>query len=295
MHIYSLGHTQCLIEIPTSGNTLRILVDGWLSDYAVSDLMERSPRITINWANLPKIDIVYISHSHMDHIDPYFLNELYKHQSPTLLLAETLAYIVPTLQKYLPSTKIELLKQLKPYEISGAKITGLIFENPEVGNEEDVMSLFVEHGNSCIYLEIDTLPPEDPTEQDKLWALFNKKPYKNRLYVSSRNELEGNLSILDIAPAKRKNYEKQYRATRKEWIEWQYEKFEAEAVEYRDIRDLPGFYLALIGQGMQCPESISPELACTKIFPLDEIAEIERASARRFHKKFEVTALTAGK
>ncbi len=246
LQIHSLGHTECLIEASGKSRTVRILLDAWLSGFSVADLMERSPKITIDWNVFPKIDVVYISHSHLDHLDPYFLSELFAHQSPTLLLAETLAHTIPVIQKYFPNTKIEILKQLTSYEIDGIKLTGLIFENEEIGNEEDVMSLFVEDENACAYFEIDTIPPEDPAEQKKLAALFNKKPFKQRLYISSRNELEGNLSILDIAPEKRKNYEKQYRATRKEWIEWQYEKFEVEAVEYPDIRDLTGFTLALI-------------------------------------------------
>ena len=295
MRIHSLGHTECLIEIPTPEKTVHILLDAWLSAYSVADLMERTPRISIDWATFPRIDLVYISHAHLDHLDPYFLSVLYSQQSPILLIAETISYVIPTLKTFLPNAQIEVLKPSIPYSFQGAKLTGLTFANDELTNEEDVMSLFVEHGDTALYFEIDTIPPEDPEEQKKLHALFTKKPYKHRLYVASRNELEGNLSILDLPPAKRKSYEKQYRSTRKEWMEWQYAKFESWEAEYRDIRDLSGFSLACIGQGMCFPTSVSAELASTRILPLDEIAEIERSIARRYRKKFDIFALSTGK
>ena len=76
--------------------------------------MERSQKVEIDWKFFPKIDVLYLSHSHLDHIDPYFLTELYKEQNPVLLLAETLAYLEPTFKKYLPeSCNIKYLRHLE--------------------------------------------------------------------------------------------------------------------------------------------------------------------------------------
>ncbi len=202
MKITSLGHTECLIECPLkNGEVFRVLLDSWLSDYCVADCMERSPRITIDWEIFPKLDMVYISHSHLDHLDPYFLTELYTHQSPLLLLAETLAYLVPTLREQLPvGTRIELLRQLETQTFAGeVELTGLIYTSDELTNEEDVMTLFVVHRDTGAYFEIDTVPPLIAEEQQKLLHLFTTRPYLHRWYLASMNELEGNLSILDLS------------------------------------------------------------------------------------------------
>jgi L-ascorbate metabolism protein UlaG (beta-lactamase superfamily) len=147
MQISSLGHTECLVEcVCKNGSTWRLLVDSWLSDFSVADLMERTPRVKIDWAKLPKIDAIFISHAHMDHLDPYFLTEIYQHQNPVLLLTETLEYLMPTLQKYLPNAAVEILENQKTQcyneEIF---ITGLIFAEDRITNEDDVMTLHVAH------------------------------------------------------------------------------------------------------------------------------------------------------
>ncbi len=149
----------------------------------------------------------------MDHLDPYFLMELYAHQSPTLLLAETLTYLVPTLRANLPDrTRIETLKHLRAQMFAGeVELTGLIFVEDRITNEDDVMTLFVYHGQECAYFEIDTVPPMIFEEQEKLLALFARKKYERRLYVASANELEGNLKIFDYdTTAKRKTWETEY-------------------------------------------------------------------------------------
>jgi L-ascorbate metabolism protein UlaG (beta-lactamase superfamily) len=148
--------------------------------------------VRIDWEKIPKIDVVYLSHSHLDHIDPYFLTELYKHQHPVLLLAETLAYLIPVFKKYLPtSIEIQLQRHL---EITRWKeeveLTGLNYCTDSIGNEEDVMTLFISHRNTAAYFEIDTIPPMIYEEQELLVSLLTAKKYDAIAYVASSNELE---------------------------------------------------------------------------------------------------------
>lgn len=117
-----------------------------------------------------------------------------------------------------------------------------MFENDYVGNEEDVMTLKVEDGTDCAYLEIDTLPPENPEEREKLQKFLTDKPYKTVCYVATRNELEGNLKIHDIvAPNERRKFAKEYLAERTEWMEWQYAMFDEYGSELEDFMNIRGF------------------------------------------------------
>jgi hypothetical protein len=260
--------------------------------------MERSPRIIVDWALLPQIHIVYISHAHLDHLDPYFLTELYAHQSPTLLLAETLAYLVPTLTAYLPvGTRIELLRQLEPQTFAGeVTLTGLIYTSDELTNEEEVMTLFVAHKDACAYFEIDTVPPLIAEEQEKLLELFTACPFTTRLYIASANELEGNLQILDLASTReRKDFAEEYVEYRSQQIEERIVICAENQLPLARIWQLTGFKQVVIGQGLQFPSSISIELAGTKIMSLSEVAILHNQLFSQSNIRVRVTALTAGK
>jgi L-ascorbate metabolism protein UlaG (beta-lactamase superfamily) len=56
---------------------VRILIDSWLSDYAVGDMMERTVKMRLDLSKISTIDAIYISHSHTDHFDPYTLVKIY--------------------------------------------------------------------------------------------------------------------------------------------------------------------------------------------------------------------------
>ena len=88
---------------------MRILVDTWLSGYAIGDLMERTMQVGLDPSKIQTIDAVYVSHSHTDHFDPYTLLEIYTHVKTLLLLPCTLAYLVPLIREYLGDIPLQIL------------------------------------------------------------------------------------------------------------------------------------------------------------------------------------------
>jgi ribonuclease BN (tRNA processing enzyme) len=270
MKITSLGHTECLVEIPLqNGATWRLMIDGWYSSFSPADCAERTPQVAFDWEKLPEIDVLFVSHSHMDHLDPYFLTEFYRHQSPLLLLAETLAYLVPTIREFLPEgTRIELLKHLRTQTFEGeVELTGIVYVEDKISNEDDVMTLFVSHGKDAAYFEIDMIPPMIYEEQQKLLDLFESKKFKNRIYVHSTNELEGNLRLFDFPNTKaREGWRKEYVAMRKEEILERYATCVEHELPFANLWKLPGYRSLFIGQGLQYPVRFSPALARNKIF-----------------------------
>ncbi len=276
MKITSLGHTECLIEFPLqNGATWRLMIDSWYSSFSPADCAERTPQVSFDWEKMPKIDVIFISHSHMDHLDPYFLTKLYQFQSPLLLLSETLAYLVPTIQEFLPiGTRIELLRHLKTRTFEGeVEITGLVYVEDKISNEDDVMTLFVAHGKNAAYFEIDMIPPMIYEEQQKLLDLFESKKFKNRIYIHSNNELEGNLKLFDFPNTKaREGWKKEYITMRKEEILERYATCVEHELPLASLWRLPGYRSLFIGQGLQYPVQLSPALAKNKIFGLAEVA-----------------------
>ena len=72
--------------------------------------MARRERVRFDYGTLPKIDYIFISHSHLYHLDPYFLTEFFRYQSPTLLIPETCQFALDILKKYLPEAKITIMR-----------------------------------------------------------------------------------------------------------------------------------------------------------------------------------------
>lgn len=269
--------------------------DSWLTRYGIGDFMERNPPVEIDWTKFPKIDSVFVSHSHADHLDPYFLSELASRYDYELLLPETLEYLVPVFSAYLTNVRITILRNLEPYAVRpGIKVTGLVFENDTVGNEEDVMTLKVEDGTDCVYLEVDTLPPEIPEEREKLQNFLTAKNYKTVCYVATRNELEGNLKIHDITvPNERKKFAKQYVEDRTEWMEWQYAMYDEYDLGFEDFTRVPGFCRLFTGQGLRYPSEINADLAGVNLLPLSKILEIEKSLAKKYDRDFPQDILEA--
>ena len=146
MLITPLGHTEFLVDMASrEGGNARILIDSWLSDYALGDMMERTVKVRLDPEKIETIDAIYISHCHSDHFDPYTLYDLLgkgggirgtndgglgngkgaKNQSsvstsssqllsqgapkPLLILPFTLRYLEPLLWEFLPNARVKWL------------------------------------------------------------------------------------------------------------------------------------------------------------------------------------------
>ncbi len=298
MIITPLWHTEFLIDISnTALENVRILVDTWLSDVVVGDLMERSTLVALDTQKLSTIDMIYISHSHTDHLDPYTILEIYKHANPLLILPNTLAYLAPVFREYIDGIQIEFLIPKKPFRFRWIEITGYMFSQLDITNEDDVMMLAINNETELIFAEIDTVPDEyDQEVQSELFQIFDRKNYQTRAYLASRNELEWQLRIYDLDAKRRKSFRSEYIAGRKDEIRASYEKFEYD--EYTDLPNiftLPGFVRGFIGQWLQYPASLSFSLSELAIFPLEEIASMEGDIARSFGYDFSQKAILPGR
>jgi len=251
MKIHYLWHSEFIIEIKNKDwKNVKILSDSWLSDYAFWDLMARNPKIKIDYSKFD-IDAIFLSHSHCDHLDPYTLVEIYTniHPRPTLLIPETLSFLIPIFNKYLPKQKIIVLKNNIEYDLNWIKIKWIVFENNFITNEDDVMTLAVYNDEELVYTDVDTHPPENEESIDLLYELFTQKNFNQALYMSTRNELAWNFRVLEANSAKdRLNIEKEYLEQRKEEIEYNYYRFDEDFFESSDIQDLPFFMKAVVWQ-----------------------------------------------
>lgn len=295
MLIHPLGHTEFGIEIRNKeGENIRILVDAWLSDYAFGDLMERTPRITLDAQKLKTLDVVYLSHAHCDHFDPYTLVPLFQIASPLLVIPETLAYLIPVLAQYIPQAKVQLLRNRETFTFRGIDFHGICFDNEAITNEDDVMTLAISNHEELIYAEIDTLIPKTEEAYNMLARLFSKKAFARVTYLSSRNELGANLPVLDQkTESDREKFKKQYRSSRKEELEWEYEMLASGEVP--DYTDVPNFSRGFIGQGICYPSIIDPALSHIGAMSLVDISELETSIAKNYGKDFPSRVLTPGK
>ena len=275
MFITPLGHTECLIEIPNNKNELvRILIDSWFSDVCVGDLMARRERVRFDYDTLPKIDYIFISHSHLDHLDPYFLTEFFRYQSPTLLIPETCQFALDILKKYLPEAKITIMRNNEKILKDGVMIEWVIWSSNDVGNEEDVMTLFVSNSESMVYHEIDTKTPFNESERQLLEEKITPHRWKSLLLIESGNEIETQLRSLEtIKMSERSDIVKNAEEIWSEKIseEWQY----LHDYELYDPRYESWVTRAWIGQGITIPREIDEGLSNFHPLPLSRVASVE--------------------
>lgn len=295
MKIHYLWHSEFLVEIKNSKwKTIKILSDAWLSNYAFWDMMARYPKIEIDYEKL-ELDAIFLSHSHCDHLDPYTLIKIYENLKPRplLLIPETLIFLVPLFEKYLPKQKIQILKSWITFNLDWIDITWIIFENDYLTNEDDVMTLAISNETELIYTDVDTVPPENEESINLLYDLFTAKNYTQALYLSTRNELPGNFKILEAKSIEeRKKILKQYLEQRNDEIEYNYFRFEEDFIECSDIQELPYFMKAVIGQWIVAP---NPEFLKLRILKLDEEATLEKKAAKKYWRNFPITHFEAGK
>lgn len=298
MIITPLWHTEFLVTIQNSWyENVSILVDSWLSDYVIWDLMERTSKIVLDPEKLNMLDAIYLSHAHTDHIDPYTLIEIYKYANPILILPITLQYLEEIFHQYIPNAQIEFLSPKRSFYLKWIELTGYMFSQENITNEDDVMMIAISNETELLFAEIDTVPDEFEEEvQSELFQIFDRKPYQTRMYLASRNELDGQLRIYDYDERRRKSYRSEYIAGRKEDMKSSYEKFEYdEYIDLANIFTLSGFVRGFIGQWLKYPEVLSWSLSGVSIFPLEEVASMETDIARTFWYEFSQKALLPGR
>jgi ribonuclease BN (tRNA processing enzyme) len=162
-----------------------------MSDYALGDMMERTVKVSLDREKLSTIDALYISHAHSDHFDPYTLMEIYRHAQPIVFLPFTLRYLGTLIEEYIPSIEIHFLDNHTPFFYRGVEITGHMYQNPEITNEDDVMMLEVANDHEMLLAEIDTIPDMyDESVAKSLHRVFTRKSYETACYIASRNMLE---------------------------------------------------------------------------------------------------------
>jgi hypothetical protein len=172
-----------------------------------------------------------------------------------------------------------------------------MFPQTEITNEDDVMMFALANDRELLFAEIDTLPEDDNEDvQNALYQILTKREYKTVCYLASRNELAGQIPLLDAPVSKRKARRAEYIAGRKDEMYASYQKYEYEDFEnFSNIYSIPGLVRGFIGQGIAYPESLSQELYALQIFPLDEIASMESDIARECGYEFPQRALLPGR
>ncbi len=293
MIIDYLGHSEVLINIKNSNNeNVQILSDAWLSSYSVADLMQRNPIIKLDYENFAP-DAVFISHAHMDHFDPYSLIKIFKYHKPVLLLPETLTYLKDILIQYL-DCEIKILKNKQTISFKWVNIQGVIFPDWMNTNEADVMTLAVWNDKEIVFSEIDIVPPDSEEGIGYVYQLFTQKDFETRLYLSTRNELEWNLTIIDLPPEDREEFALEYRQKRI----WEMYQHYNNILALEDmwikanIYKLPGFVRGFVGQGIIWP---AKKLGCDplklQIMSLEENVQLETEVAGDFGLFYPMYAL----
>lgn len=299
MKIDYLGHSEFLVNINNNkGETVRILSDSWLSNYALWDFMERNPMIKIDYDNLPAIDAIFLSHSHCDHVDPYTLIEMYKnrHPRPLLLIPETIEFLIPLFKEFLPKQKIQVLKNKEIFNLNWIEIQGIIYENNYITNEDDVMTLAICNDTELLYTDVDTLPPETEEATDTLYNVFARKEYETMLYISTRNELEWNFKILEMKSSKeREAFMKEHIEVRREEIAANYLRFNDYLEWFIDIQELPWFMKAFVWQWIVYPTVVNPDFQKIKFLQLPKEKELEQEVMDELWYNYPLTDFVPGK
>ena len=202
MNILALGHSSYILEMATadSTGTVRILVDPWLSDHVVGDLGGRFPRLRFPSAALEPLDAIFITHSHTDHFDPYFLVQFWREATsrPALLLPESLAYLEAACREHLPGVEIEFLADQVPTAFRGLEVTGFFSPELRATNEDDVQLLLVRSDHESFVAEADALFPfQDPGARATLTDMLAADSPGATVFLTTKNEGDATMAMLD--------------------------------------------------------------------------------------------------
>ena len=298
MKLIGLGHSELFIEIQNKqGKDMRILSDSWLTSHVFGDFMERSHHLNISFDELPKIDGIFLSHAHCDHFDPYTLVEIYKHQTPDILLPETLTYLEDILKKYLPKANVIVLPDREVFQWNGLDFYGIVFRETHANNENDVMTLCVSNNKEIVYMEVDSAPPDTADFWEELYGVFTRKNYETICYMGTRNELEGIFKSLDASsPKQRRELINTYKEKRQEEIHWQYAQYDEGFSEYPDVTTLNGLTKVFNGQGIVFPKELGTEFDEILIpVSIAEITKWEKSIAKDYGRNIPMDFIICGK
>lgn len=308
MRVHSLGHSCFIVEIAGDRpEPVRILADPWISDHVVGDMCGRFPRIRIDYARLPPIDAVYLSHSHTDHLDPYSLIQLREclPAPPLLLLPASLRYLEPLFAEHLGAWPRLFLSEDEPVDLDGVEVSALFNLETRATNEDDVMVLVVRTAQEVLVSESDALLPfADPDARESIASLFldvedgeaegdDPEPPPNRVFLTTRNELAATMaSLRALSPEERRAAATESAAETLSEIDGI---LAPAGGELAAPWDLPGMVRLVIGQGIAWPQQLDDEWNRV-LFPISisDRAAFERQVAASYGYDLPIEALHGG-
>ncbi len=262
MDILALGHSAYILSMaPREGaGPVRILVDPWLSDFALGDLMGRFPRVRFDPAEMPEIHGLFLSHAHTDHLDPESLLQLYRGlpTPPVLILPASLLYLESLLTEYLPGADVLVLDSERPVDFKGLTLTGFFNPEPVPSNEDDVMLLLAENGREAFLGEADALlPMGDPETRLAITEALCDPALESICWQTSRNELAATMSMLAATDLEDRAARVDASLTRtSEEVEALYTPLDE---EWEDLWQDPRLVRLVGGQGICYPQELHSE------------------------------------
>lgn len=299
MKIDYLWHSEFLLNIENkNGEIFKIMSDSWLSNYSFWYMMQRNPKIKLDYEKIQDLDAIFLSHSHCNHIDPYTLIDIYKSikPRPLLIIPETIEFLVPIFKKYLEKQKIHILKNKEIFNFKWIELCWIVFENNHLKNKGDVMKLSISNEKELVFIEVDNIILDTYESQKTLHEIFTRKDYTQTLYIATRNELDWDLKLLDFNNiSKRKKFAKEYIEYKKEEINYQYERFDNKLCWVPDIHNLESFSKAFINKWIIFPSILSEDLQEVKMLDLEQELDLEKEISEKLWKSFPISYLKAWK
>lgn len=296
LKIEALGHSAFIAHLSREdGSPFHLLADPWLDDHVIGDVGGRFPRVRPDWSKLGPIDVIWISHSHSDHLCPYSLLALHRQldENPRLLIPVSLSYLEDIFEEFLPNWPITIIEQEQPIDLGGIRAHAFFNVRPEATNEDDCMVLLLENGEEALLSEADAvLPMEDPDIREKVGTLLLETGPKQRIFLTTRNELEATMASVDAPDADTRHIAiAHHRSESALLAESEIVPNGAEVCPWSQ----QGTIRVIIGQGISIPHEVVGQWN-RLLFPIriSDRARIEQETALREDLPLQVVALHGG-